>query len=53
METFRRRETLECGGHGRIQAQGLVDHTVQVVSILEFLIVDVSRRANVLRYLFT
>lgn len=36
-----------------MKAQGLVDHTIQVVSVLEFLIVDVSRWANMLRYLVT
>lgn len=53
LQTFGWRETLECSRYGRVQAQGFVDHTIQVVGILEILIIDVLRGANVPSYLLT
>ena len=53
LKTFGWRQTLECSRYGRVQAQGFVDHTIQVVGILEILIIDVLRGADEPSYLLT
>lgn len=52
-KTLGRRETLECSRYGRVQAQGFVDDTVQVMRILKVLVQDVLRGADVPSYLLT
>lgn len=53
LKTFGWRETLECSRYGRVEAQGFVDHTIHVVGILEILIIDILRGANMPSYLLT